>query len=414
MNAPPCPARLVYGLAVGQMVSWGVLYYAFSVLLVPMQRDLGWSRSVLVGGFTLAVVASALLAPAVGRYLDGGRVRRLMTAGSIWATTTVLFWAASTSVAAYYAAWIGIGVAMALVLYEPAFTVLAKQCAPNHQRAITSLTLVAGLSSFVFQPLTSALSEAHGWRTTLAVLALVLAASTIPIHAGVLPSAVAPGPPARRRGGPPRPTEVSDGRFWPLTGAFTGASAASFGTAVLLIAYLVDHGWTLGRAALAGGTLGAMQLPGRFLYGPLRTRLDPAALVPGLLALPAAGVLLLVASAGGVLVWPAVAMLGAAQGVATLMRPSLMVDLYGAEQIGILNGLSAKPIILARALAPLATTFLVGATGGYAVPLVLLAAIALTSATTAWRTLRPAALPHSVADRAAEVPPAGDHRRRCQ
>lgn len=36
----------------------------------------------------------------------------------------------------------------------------------------------------------------------------------------------------------------------------------SLGTSVLLVAYPVDHGWTLGRAALAGGMLGLMQLPG--------------------------------------------------------------------------------------------------------------------------------------------------------
>ena len=75
--------RLVAGLAVTQTVSWGVLYYAFSVLLVPMQDDLGWSRSALIGGFTTAVVLSGLAAPLVGRLLDAEVTRPLITGGSL-------------------------------------------------------------------------------------------------------------------------------------------------------------------------------------------------------------------------------------------------------------------------------------------------------------------------------------------
>jgi hypothetical protein len=38
--------RLYYGwvLVGAQVSSWGVLYYAFSVVLEPIQRELGWSR----------------------------------------------------------------------------------------------------------------------------------------------------------------------------------------------------------------------------------------------------------------------------------------------------------------------------------------------------------------------------------
>lgn len=38
---------LVETLSLTEMTSWGVLYYAFSVFLVPMQAELGWSRAVM-------------------------------------------------------------------------------------------------------------------------------------------------------------------------------------------------------------------------------------------------------------------------------------------------------------------------------------------------------------------------------
>jgi hypothetical protein len=38
---------MVTGLGVTELVSWGVLIYAFSVLVVPMRAELGWSMAEL-------------------------------------------------------------------------------------------------------------------------------------------------------------------------------------------------------------------------------------------------------------------------------------------------------------------------------------------------------------------------------
>ena len=90
--------------------------------------------------------------------------------------------------AAFYALWIAIGLVMATVLYEPAFTVVAKwfRDAETRRRALTAVTLVAALASFIFLPLSQALIDAHGWRDALVVLAVILAVVTIPLHAFVL------------------------------------------------------------------------------------------------------------------------------------------------------------------------------------------------------------------------------------
>lgn len=374
----------VYALAFGQLVSWGVLYYAFSVLLVPMQQDLGWSRPVLVGGFTTAVVLSAFLAPAVGRLLDRGGARRAMATGSVAGAALVLAWSRVSGPAAFYAVWAGIGVTMSLVLYEPAFTVVAKRYAPHHRKALTAVTLIAGLASFVFQPLASALTTAHGWRTTLVVLAVVLGAVTVPLHLVILrpgpegSAAPAPGGAAAR---------LDDGLFWPVTFAFAGSAFTSFGASVLLVAYLVDEGWTLGGAAFAGGVLGAMQLPGRMLFGALHARLPPTRLVPLLLGFPAVGVVALLAGGGSAAVWAAVVVLGMTQGMTTLLRVTLLGDLYGAASFGAVNGKSATPVVLARALAPLAASGLAARTGGHTVPLLALAAVAVASAAVSSRAL---------------------------
>ena len=182
---------IVAALSVTETVSWGILYYAFAVFLVPMQRDLGYSAAQLTGAFSLALGVSAVAGIAVGRVLDRRSPRALMTAGSIAGTALVVAWSQVHGLAAFYVLWAAIGLVMAAVLYEPAFTVVAKHFPEpgERRRAMTAMTLVAALASFIFLPLSQALIDAHGWRDALLVLAAMLAAVTIPLHAAVLRAA---------------------------------------------------------------------------------------------------------------------------------------------------------------------------------------------------------------------------------
>ena len=158
-RAPSRAWAIVGALSITQTVSWGILYYAFAVFLIPMQRELGFSTPQLTGAFSLALLISAVAGVGAGRYLDGRSPRALMTAGSIAGVLLVLAWSRVDSLLAFYALWVGIGVVMAAVLYEPAFVVLAKwfPVPRERRRALTALTLVAALASFIFLPLSQAL-----------------------------------------------------------------------------------------------------------------------------------------------------------------------------------------------------------------------------------------------------------------
>ena len=73
-----------------EMVSWGVLYYAFTIFLEPMQRSLGWSTAELTGAFSLALLCSGVAALPFGHWLDRSGARLLMTTGSCAACLLVL------------------------------------------------------------------------------------------------------------------------------------------------------------------------------------------------------------------------------------------------------------------------------------------------------------------------------------
>ena len=208
---------IVGTLSVTEIVSWGVLYYAFAVFLVPMERELGYSAAALTGAFSVALLVAGVAGIGVGRFLDRHSPRALMTAGSAAGALLVLAWSRVEGLAAFYAIWAGIGLVMAAVLYEPAFTVLAKWFpdAAERRRAMTALTLVAGLSSFIFLPLGQALIDAHGWRDALVVLAVVLAAVTVPLHAVVLRRGPVAAAGRARRHAPARSCAPRRSGCWP-------------------------------------------------------------------------------------------------------------------------------------------------------------------------------------------------------
>ena len=102
MNLPWIRRPIYYGwiiaatLAVTQTISWGILYYSFSVFLTSFEQDLNASRAAITGAFSVALLCSGAIAVPVGRWIDHNGARKIMTIGSIVATDVVLCPVAST------------------------------------------------------------------------------------------------------------------------------------------------------------------------------------------------------------------------------------------------------------------------------------------------------------------------------
>jgi predicted MFS family arabinose efflux permease len=378
---------IVGALSVTETVSWGILYYAFAVFLLPMQRELGFSTAELTGAFSLALLISGVTGIAVGRYLDGRSPRALMTAGSIAGVLLVLAWSRVEGLAAYYALWAGIGLAMATVLYEPAFVVLAKwfPAAGQRRQALTALTLVAALASFIFLPLSQALIDAHGWRDALVILAVILAAITVPIHAFVLRRAPEPQPDAHRETPSTSAAEaLRSAPFWLLSAAFFLATSTGIAMTVHAVPYLVERGYSAPFAAFAVGLVGFSQIPGRVLFAALGGRLPAAWATASVFALIALGIALLVSVDGTAAAIAALVLLGMGNGMSTLSRATLIADRYGAGAYGTIGGVAAFFTTGARAAGPVAAAIYAAAVG-YTTLLWTLAALALAAALLAFR-----------------------------
>src|SRR5437867_7132441 len=83
---------IVFALSLTETTSYGILYYAFSVFLPSIEKEMGWSRAQTTGAFSLALLLSGLAAIPAGRWLDRHGARVLMTLGSSLAAVLVLAW----------------------------------------------------------------------------------------------------------------------------------------------------------------------------------------------------------------------------------------------------------------------------------------------------------------------------------
>ena len=383
-------------LATTETVSWGILFYSFSVFLVPMQRDLGWSPAALTGGYSVGLLVSGIAAPFVGRWFDRHGPRALMTAGSVLGVLLVVAWSGVNDLAAYYAIWAGIGLAMSATLYEPAFVTLAHWFERDRGRAILLVTVAAGFASTIFLPLSAWLVDRLEWRPALLVLAAILAVVTVGPHAlllrrrpedlGLLPDggvrashAIAETLRPIRTGVPLR-TAVREPAFWWLTTAFFLETLATVAVGVSLIPYLTERGDGAGFAAAATGLVGAAQVGSRVLATIFGGRLSQVALTATVFALQAVALVVLFGwqERTGVLV--AVVLLGAGRGVVTLMRAGLTAELYGRAHYGAINGMLAFFLTGARALAPIGAGTAYVVLGAYEPLLWMMAATSLLGA----------------------------------
>ncbi len=366
-------------LGLSQLVCWGTSYYLVGALGETMAADLGWSLSVVHGGFSAALVVMGLVSPAVGRAIDRWGGRPVMVAGSGLLALGFVGLALARGLVAHYAAWVVLGAAMRMTLYDAAFASLARIGGPLARRPISHVTLLGGLGSTVFWPITHALAEAFGWRTAVLIHAL-FAVLTIPLHL-----AIPPWPPrgAEEAGSAgARPEPASPGRTLPGTRFLyalivTMTSFLNSGMSAHMIDILSGLGagaslavWmsTLRGIGQSGARLGETMFGGR--TSPLTLCVGASALLPLCFIVGLFSPRWVAAGFAFALLY------GAGNGLHTIVRGTLPLVLFDPAAYGSVVGRLLVPSFFLSGLAPLVLALLVERHGP-AAALYLSAAVAL-------------------------------------
>ena len=360
-------SRAIWAIGVGQLVNWGVLYYAFGVLLVPVEQSLGVPRWLVAGAFSLGLMVSAIAASAVGRLADRGQGPVVMQAGGLVAAGLLIAWALVPTLWMTYVAWAGLGLCMAAILYEPVFAIVGRAFsdAADRLRAIATVTIMGGLASTVFLPGTTFLVERLGWQAATVALAIVIASTTLAVSRLAFRDLTF------------SPSELRDAVFRydnrssvartallnRFVVVFALSSIVNSALASNIVAALIERRLTPSRAALIGGLFGVMQLPGRVLMTNKSFTPSPFALLFVSFVLQIVGLVALMAERVQAAMWLGVIVFAGGAGLTTLARPYLVLHVYGAERAGEINGVIARGQQLARAGGPVSAAALATVTG---------------------------------------------------
>jgi predicted MFS family arabinose efflux permease len=370
----------IAGLGVGQIASWGTLYYSFPLIAERMGQDLGLSKPEVYAAATIGLLIASVTAYPVGVAIDRGYGRAVMALGSGLAGLLLLLWSQIASLWALYPLLAGIGLAQAMTLYEPAFAVVARRYGSEARRGITALTLWGGFASTVFVPVIQLLLNAVDWRATLVVLGLINLTLCAPLYLAVID--------ARVDAQPPEPASVTNstapltGRravrwalhqraFWGLLIAFTVYYATFSGLSFHLYSLLLERGFDTATVVAVLVLLGPSQVAGRIAVWGIAERASVRTIGKAVvLAFPIALVLLLLLPPTFASLALFAILYGAANGILTIVRGIAVPEMLTREAYGAINSVLAIPATIAKASAPLGIALLWAAAGSYDVVLV--------------------------------------------
>jgi MFS family permease len=375
-------------------------WYSYSVFLVALLREYGWTRSVVAGAFSVFLAVQGLLAPPAGGLLRRFGPRRCVLAGGVVIGLALMLAAETTEWWHLYVAFGGMFAAgMSLAGWIPT-VVLVWGWYPHRVSTMVGVASAGiGIGVLGVVPLAQFLIEQVGWRWAYRALAVLILGWTVPATLGLVrdPS------PAPAGGMPPRGGEsegkadspvawtlagaLRSARFWWLAGVyFTG----SYVTQMLMIhqvAYLVDHGVPAMTAATVSGVGGLMTIVGKLGWGVLsdRTGREQTYALGFACVLGSIGALVLAgASRAPLALFLFSVLVGLGFGVLGPVTPAAASDLFGGPGFPTIFGVLFGVMCLGMGSGTWSAGELFDRTGSYAVALWVGAAMAILSPVLLW------------------------------
>lgn len=364
------PKGRVAALAIAETLVWAGMFYSFPALIAHWEADLGWSKTELAGAYTAALICSALFAPMMGRFIDRGHGRTILTTCAVIGGVLVGLLSLVQAPWQFLILWLGIGVCMAGCLYEPCFAFVTRMMGGQARRAITRITLVAGFAGTVSFPLAGFVSEAYGWRTAVMTFAVIILAVAIPLFrygTGL------PRPEDEPEAKKAAPDDTSDLRramgkatFWLLAVTFSMIGLTHGIIITHLLPMLAERDVPVATAVLAASMIGPMQVAGRVAMMAVERRVSMQVIcaVSFLFMIGA------ISSLMGSMAWPGLLVLfvilqGSGYGVTSITRPVVTAEILGRAGFGAISGALAVGFMGASAAAAMLGAA-IWEVGGYA------------------------------------------------
>ncbi|WPZ33610.1 MFS transporter [Thalassobaculum sp. OXR-137] len=350
------PTGRVAALAIAETLVWAGMFYSFPALIAYWEADLGWSKTELAGAYSAALVCSAVCAPFMGKLIDKGHGRAVLTTCAVIGGLLVGLLSQVQASWQFFALWLGIGVCMSGCLYEPCFAFITRMMGGEARRAITRITLIAGFAGTVSFPLGGFVAEAHGWRIAVLTFAVIILVVAIPLFRY---GTALPAPEEETEERSTLPDGSSDLRramakptFWLLGVTFAMIGLTHGMVIPHLLPMLAEQGVAVATAVLAASMIGPMQVAGRVAMMAMERRFSMQIICAVSFLFMLAAIFSLIGS----MAWPFllaafVFFQGSGYGVTSITRPVVTAEILGRKGFGSISGALALGFMGANAAA---------------------------------------------------------------
>jgi predicted MFS family arabinose efflux permease len=353
----------------GVMVSFApIVPYTFSLFLDPLHAAFGWKREAMGGAFALAAITVAIVSPLIGILLDRFPPRRIILPGIlVFAVGLAALSRLTPNIVQFYATFFVIGL-VANATAQFAYTRTVLTWFTSHRGFALALLLTgSGVGSILIPPLTEWMIQHHGWRSAFLLLGGI-AMLGFPLTAVLVrnrPEASIVRTEHRADAGMTVAAALRTAAFWILAFITILSAFSENGLVTNLSSILTQHGVLAASAALALSVRGGAGIIGRLGVGFAIDRVSPERIQSLVLALAAAGPLIL-AFAGST--WAALlgaAVLGVGLGSEADVGPYLLARYFGRRHFSVLYGLTWTAYAIGGGTGPLWVGHLYDRAGAY-------------------------------------------------
>lgn len=391
MTTYTCTGWRQVGACLLLLAACGMIASTFSLVAVPLGEAFKPSRMVLMLAMTAMSGTTAALSPLMGNIMDRASMRSLMMAGSLSVVTGFLMLSFAGSFLQVILIY-GVFMAPASLLIGPmaATVLLSRWFVERRGRALGIALAGISLGGFVFPPIVEALLDGQDWRPALRLLALIVAACTIPAALLIVDSPADRGlegegtsriGQAFGSGEPSRLSTraiVSDRTFWLIAAVFAVVMAGMKGMVTNLAPIAIDEGIDTGAAALLISVFAASGFSAKFVFAAVADRMPPKTLLCMALLGYAAGMTCLIwPELGYGMMATGVALVGFFGGFIVPLQSFLVPRIFGRNVAGRASGLLNMVVLVTLLASPPVFGLIFDLTGSYDAVFVAFAGSAL-------------------------------------
>ncbi|TMA42465.1 MAG: MFS transporter [Deltaproteobacteria bacterium] len=287
------PAFVVAGAVFVVLLCAAAVRATPSILIVPLEREFGWSRALLSSAVSVNLVLYGLVGPFAAALMERFGIRRTVLVSLALICAGVAFtsqMSASWQLLLTWGVLVGLGTGTTAMVLGA--TVVNRWFVRRRGAVMGALTASTATGQMLFLPLEAHVVEHQGWRAVTILVAIVIAlllplvallVRDRPADLGLLPYGASPDTPPLV---PSRQHPVGNALrvlresalkrdFWLLAGSFFVCGASTNGlVGTHLVPACMDHGIPEVRAAGLLAVMGIFDLIGTTASGWLSDRFD--------------------------------------------------------------------------------------------------------------------------------------------